>query len=225
MQSDASKQPLSVHILTSHKNRNRQVSILETWLSNFSDYVFYTDFTTDVGNQVELTTNDGYDSGGEKHILEVNRIVRENLTSKYEWFYFCDDDTVPNLGKIVQFSKTADVTKVHGFWDYAWAEDRSLHSLSGGSGYLVHSSIFANRTPPKLKRIVWGDVQFSLWLRENGIGIEHTDLFKHNVPSVFGIDMNTVDGRNAIRDHMSFHYVKDLSLMSALNEIYNSSNE
>ena len=216
---------LSIHILTTSFHRDRQISILNTWLSQFQDYVFYTDFTTDIGNQVELTTNTEYHSNGEKHILEVNRIFRERLFDQYEWFYFCDDDTVPNIPRILEFTNTASRDKVHAWADNCWAEDRTLLSISGGAGYLVSSDIFRGRKPPRLKRIVWSDVQFALWLRENGIQIAHNTEFKHNVPSHFGIDVTTKEGRNQVRDHMSFHYVKDHELRSEIWSIYNTAKE
>jgi hypothetical protein len=214
--------PLSIHILTTSLNRDRHQSILNTWLKDFYDYVFYTDFTSEIGNQVELTTNTEYHSNGEKHILEVNRIVREKIHNDYQWFYFCDDDTVPNISRILDYCRTADRSKVHAWTDTCWAEDPTLLSVSGGAGYLVPSEVFQGRTPPRLKRIVWSDVQFALWLRENGIPLQHNSEFKHNIPSQFGIDISTVEGRNLVREHMSFHYVKNHELRSAIWELYNT---
>lgn len=217
--------PLSIHILTTILNKDRQISILSTWLSDFTDYVFYTDFSTEIGNQIELTTNTNYDSNGEKHILEVNRIFREKLTDKYEWFYFCDDDTVPNINAIINYSKSADTNVVHAHSDHCWPEDRTLLSISGGAGYLVHSSILSTRKPPKLKKITWSDVQFALWLRENKISIKQESRFKWDVPSKFDINISEPKGRNIVRDHFSFHYVKDHDLRSKIWEIYTTPKE
>lgn len=220
--------PLSIQIITTHTNAHIQKSILETWLRNFSDYCFYTDFTTGIGNQLELTTNCAVDSGGEKHILNLQRIHREKLCNQYEWFYFCDDDTVPNIRLILDFLNTADKSCVYGWWDHVYNDDKTLKSLSGGAGYLVSGEILSKYSPPNLKRIIWGDVQFSIWVRENGIPIvtvpenatHSTTKFKWDMPHKHGIDLSTISGVEQIRNTMSFHYVKDNTLREIITSIY-----
>ena len=46
--------PFSLHILTTHKNKDRHKNILDTYLNGFDDYVFYTDIKTEYGNQILL---------------------------------------------------------------------------------------------------------------------------------------------------------------------------
>jgi len=220
--------PLSIQILTTHTNANTQQSILQTWLLNFSEYCFYTDFTTGIGNQLELTTNCAVDSGGEKHILNLQRIHREKLWAEYDWFLFCDDDTVPNIKLILDFIKTADKNTVYGWWDHVYNDDKTLKSFSGGAGYLVSGQTLGKFPPPNLKSIIWSDVQFSIWVRENGISIatvpenatHSTTKFKWDMPHNHGIDINTESGREEIRSTMTFHYVKDPILRQIITAVY-----
>jgi hypothetical protein len=212
---------LSIHIITTYSNKDRQQSVLNTWLANNNDYVFYTDFSSDVGNQIELTTNNRVDSGGEKHILEIQRIFREKLYEKYNWFYFCDDDTVPNLKLLNELLKTLDKNKVYGAVGNTWAEDPSLYYLSGGAGYLVHNEIFKNRSHPRLKSIIWGDVQFGLWLREQNIVPVHLNGFKWDHPSIFGMNIHDVSQHEIIKSYLSFHYIKDNNDRQLITNIFN----
>ena len=222
--------PLSIQIITTHTNAHIQQSILNTWLRNFSDYCFYTDFTTGIGNQLELTTNCNVDSGGEKHILNLQRIHREKLWREYEWFYFCDDDTVSNLNMMREFIRTADKGTVYGWWDYAYNDDKTLRSFSGGAGYLVSGEILEKYPPPNLKKIIWGDVQFSLWVRQHNIPImtipenatHRTTKLKWDMPHKHGIDITTPHGQEEIRNTMSFHYVKDNTLREIITAIFES---
>lgn len=212
---------LSIHLITTGSNKDRQQSVLDTWLKNHDDYVFYTDFDSSIGNQVELTTNTAVDSGGEKHILEIQRIMREKLFERYEWFYFCDDDTVPNLKLMKTFLSSAEKNKVYGAVGNTWAEDLTLFYLSGGAGYIVHSDIFKNRMYPRLKRIVWGDVQFGLWLREQNITPVHVNEFKWDHPSIFGMDINNPNDHEKIKSHLSFHYIKNNTDRQIITNIFN----
>lgn len=220
------KNRLSIHVMTTHINKDRHSSILETWLKSFPDYTFYTDFSTGIGNQVELTTNTQYHSNAEKHVLEINRICNQKLYEKYDWFYFCDDDTAPNIQNILSYIKIANRQKVHGWSQYSWAQDRSLLCLSGGAGYLISSDILSKHKPPRYDtNIIWSDIQFCLWLQSNNIEIQNNPKMKQDVPSIFNIRMDTKEGRNSIREHLSFHYVKDHSLRKQINDIYSSPRE
>jgi hypothetical protein len=211
---------LSINILTTGNNKDRQQSILNTWLKNNTDYVFYTDFDTGVGNQIEHTTNTSVDSGGEKHILEIQRIIREKLYEKYEWFYFCDDDTVPNIKLLKTFLLSAEKNKVYGAVGNTWAEDYSLFYLSGGAGYIVHSDIFKNKPYPRLKRIIWSDVQFGLWLREQNIIPIHINEFKWDHPSIFGLNINDPNDHEKIKSYISFHYIKNNNDRELITNIF-----
>lgn len=216
---------LSIHILTTHLNKHRQESVLKTWLSNFEDYIFNTDFNTSVGNQIEMTTRSDHASNAIKHVFEYDRIHKNKLYENFEWFYFCDDDTAPNTPRILNYIKTADNTKIHAYSMHSWATDTSLLSISGGAGYLVPSNLF-KLTPPKYREDVpWADVQFALWLRENKIPIQHSEEFKQDTPKSFGIDVEKKEDRNLIRDHMSFHYITDDNLREKLWEIYTTPKE
>jgi hypothetical protein len=211
---------LSIHLITTKANANRQQSILDTWLKNYFNYVFYTDFDSGVGNQIELTTNTKVDSGGEKHILEIQRIMREKLYDINEWFYFCDDDTVLNLNLIFNFIKNAEKNKVYGAIGNTWQEDTSLFYASGGAGYLVHCDIFKNKSYPRLKSITWGDVQFGLWMRENNIIPVHMDEFKWDEPHIFGLNINNIEHKKTIKNYFSFHYIKNNETRKILTDIF-----
>lgn len=211
---------ISIHIITTYSNKDRQESILNTWLKNHDQYVFYTDFDSGIGNQIELTTNTQIDSGGEKHILEIQRIIREKLFNKHEWFYFCDDDTIVNMNKLYKFCEHVEKNKVYGAVGNTWPEDRSLFYLSGGAGYLVHSDIFKNKNYPRLKRIIWGDVQFGIWLKEQNIKPIHVDEFKWDHPKQFNLDINNSADYDMIKSNISFHYIKTNTDREIINNIF-----
>lgn len=214
--------PLSIHILTTKFNKDRQISILNTWLSNFEDYIFNTDFDTKIGNQILMTERCDHASNAIKHVLEYNRIHENKIYENFEWFYFCDDDTVPNMVKILEYIKHADKEKIHAYTMHSWAPDRSLLSISGGAGYLIPSNFF-KLTQPKYNQFVpYADVQYALWIRENNIPLQHIEELNQNVPDEFGMSLETVEGRNSIRNQMSFHYVKTHEMREKIWNIYNS---
>jgi hypothetical protein len=218
--------------MTTGNYRDRQKSIHETWLNGYNNYVFYTDTVTDIGNQVSVTTKNSYEYCGLKQINEFKRILTSGLFDFYDYFFFCDDDTVVNIKKLKQFIQTADPNYIYG-WNStgSWPIDTDLKYCSGGAGFLVSSEIFKNiKIYPQLypngddmhvKMYEFSDVQAGLFFRDNNIKYKFIDGFYYDVPSVFGFDENTKEGIEKIKNSYSFHFVRTHELRQKLFNIFN----
>jgi hypothetical protein len=217
--------PLFIMLLTTHKNKLNQENCILTWLDGFEDYAFTTDTSTEVGNQWEVTDDDSYNSNAIKTINTFQKLVKEKYYDKYEWFFYCDDDTCVNVKKILEFIQTADKNVVHSQCAHCWPVDKSLLSISGGGGYLIHKNILKEKGYPELNPIpgsMFGDVQIALWLRENDIDRKHTQFIRGQTPEDCGFDINKKQDRNEMRNYMSFHYIKQKELMETVNDIFNT---
>lgn len=209
---------LSIHILTTHKNKDRQKSILDSWLQGFDDYVFYTDLSTSVGNQIPLTKNDGYESGGEKQILELYRIASNGLHNNFNWFFFCDDDSVINIKKLIDYSKNIKDKLAIGKIIYCFGPDPTLGYFQGGAGFLLHSSLFRNSSIPIIiPGVPWSDVHAGIWLRQNNVRLHHDELFNEDPPEKCGKVSSDL-----MKKQISFHYIKTRDEMIRIDNIFKS---
>ena len=204
------KKLFHISILTTHKFKDRQRSILNTWLRNFNDYVFYTDKVTDLGNQISVCDDDSYNSAAIKQVNEINRIKYSNLIDEYDWFFFCDDDTVVNINLLEQFCQNkSNIELCYGKVGDTWP---NLNYFSGGAGFLLKSDLI--KSLPKMNFISganFSDVQVGLWLKSNGVKLTHHSRFNSHDPSFCG-------KQDEINNQITFHYIKTFDQMNYINE-------
>lgn len=205
----------SIHILTTHKHKDRQKSLLSTWLRDRSNYTFYTDKRTDVGNQEVVCENDTYFSNGIKNLSELHRIYFNSLHHSVDWMLFCDDDTFVNVSKLESILPKLDPSKVYG-QVLVWAEDKSLRYCSGGAGYLLSSKTLSKYGPPMLDYLrvsYYSDVCVGLWCRDNEIPVEEIPGFHSQPPKLYELS------EDQIKNSITFHYIKTLEEQKELLRI------
>lgn len=196
----------SIHILTTHKNKDRQRTILDTWLKNKENYTFYTDRSTKIGNQVEVDPDDTYFSNGKKNLRELKRIYENNLHKDVDWMLFCDDDTFVNIPNLEKLLPTLDKKIMYGYiLKGTWPGDRSLDYLSGGAGYLMSSELLSRLGFPPLNLLnysFYSDVCVGLWMRFQGVQFNNIPGFHTEPPEAYNLD------KNEIKQAYTFHYIK-----------------
>ena len=181
--------------------------------------MFYTDKSTDIGNQVEVDPDDTYRSNGKKNLAELHRIRNQKVYEHVDWFLFCDDDTCVNLGRLEKLLPKLDQDKMYGsILRGTWPHDKSLCYLSGGAGYLISSKLISDKGVPPLNLLnvsFYSDVCVGLWARDQGIKMMDVPGFHSQSPRFY--DM----GDLGISECYTFHYIKELSQMQKLVSIYN----
>lgn len=210
----------SIHILTTHKNKNRQKTILDTWLKEKNNYIFYTDKTTGVGNQAEVDPDDTYYSNGKKNLAELLRVYRTEHYKNVDWMLFCDDDTCVNLSNLEELLPTLDPLKMYGsLLSGTWPGDTGLKYLSGGAGYLIPSKLIEKKAVPDLGYLLksyYSDVCVGLWARDNDIEMVDVKGFYSQDPSFY----NLTD--EDIKQSYTFHYIKECSSVKNLLSKFNN---
>lgn len=193
--------------------KEREDFILSTWGEN-KDLVFYGDYEIP-GNKylLKVSNNSEYASGEEKQINVISALSQTH--KNYDWYYFCDNDTFVNTKLLEEFYQDCDQNKIYGEISNTWPKDASLFYPVGGAGFLVSSKIL-NFLSNKVfhNPVNWGDV--SLGLNFRFFNIEKTnrkDLFHSQPPEFYGIT------DTEIKNHISFHYIKNYETMKKLNEL------
>ena len=213
----------SIHILTTHKNKNRQGVILDTWLKEKNNYIFYTDKNTGVGNQVEVDPDDTYHSNGKKNLAELLRVYHTEHYKNVDWMLFCDDDTCVNLSKLEEMLPTLNQSKMYGsLLKGTWPPDTGLEYLSGGAGYLISSKLIEDKGVPQLDYLIksyYSDVCVGLWARDNDIEMVDVKGFYSQDPSFY----NLTD--EDIKQSYTFHYMKThKAVKDVLEKFYDKGN-
>lgn len=207
----------SIHILTTHKNKHRQEGLIATWLKDKDNYTFYTDRSTEIGNQAEVDPDDTYFSNGKKNLRELKRIYENNLQSNVDWMLFCDDDTFVNITKLEKLLPTLNKKIMYGsILKGTWPGDPSLNYLSGGAGYLISSELLTRLGYPPLALLnysYYSDVCVGLWARANGVQIEQITGFYSQSPEFYTLD------QEAIKEAYTFHYIKTQEQVEILMEL------
>lgn len=196
---------ISINVLTTHKNENRQRFILNTWGKDLSNLIFWTDKPNEIGLQIPLTENDSYRSGAEKQVRSLNRIKDENTPiSNSKWIFFCDDDTFVNYKNLVKFCQNADENNNYGHTANSFDGDRSMFYFSGGAGFLIsNKNLKLNTYLDFIPSIDWGDVHVGIWLKKNKNTLIHEEKFNNHSPET----MNKTDLK-VIKEQITFHYIK-----------------
>lgn len=211
------KKLLSIHILTTHKYKNRQEAQIKTWLQGFNDFTFYTDTCLEeLPNQISVSNDDSYAGCADKQVNEINRIKDYKLYDDFEWFFFCDDDTFVNLNELKKFcSEKLEAFDTCGKVGNSWSSDPSLSYYSGGAGFLLRSDFIKNSTRiTKKNGVIFSDVTVGLWLRENNVKVNHESKFNSHPPE-------TVNKLGYEKNEITFHYIKEYEVMKALSEVIN----
>ena len=210
-------------ILTTHKHSGRQQYILETWAEGLEDYVFYTDFVKNIGNQVSVSGDDTYHSNEKKFFGQLRFIVNNEMEKEYEWFFFCDDDTCVNIQAIYNISYELNPDHIHGKQITLPGQnnlhpfDTKLEYVSGGAGFMIHSSFFEKHKEQILSfepSSGFSDVSLGVFMRTHGIEIAHNERFMWHRPQVEGVHWQNV------KNYYTFHYVQDVDSMKRIDGIF-----
>ena len=198
-------------ILHTHKQQDRYKNVTETW-GNDCDHLFYSDRESHENNILKVTDRDDYASN-EVKFYEVIK----NLPDKYsyfQWYFFCYNDTFINTNKFFESLELFDPKKVYGQKINTWTQDKNLHYLSGGAGYLVSNEIMKIlKSNIKNYNTTFADVTMGLTLRDNNIEIENFYLFKSQPPKYYNIP------DEQIKNYISFHYIKSYNEMNKLYQL------
>lgn len=192
--------------------KDRYHNIKDTW-GKSKDCLFYSDYEDLDKNIVKVSDRTDYHSNEEKHINSLH-YVSKNMKD-YEWFFFCDDDTFVNTKKLESLLDTLDKKSVHGsLLEGTWSIDPTLNYCSGGAGYLINSSLLSEIIEKvKVLNSGFSDVTLGLILRDLGVKSINYDFFKSQPPHHYGISMYET------HNYITFHYIKDMGEMGALNQI------
>ena len=177
----------------------RYEGIIKTWAKN-KNIIFYSDYE-DIDKKIHKVSNiTDYSSNEEKHLnafLLVNK-----LYMKYDWFFFCDDDTFVNT-KYLENTKF-DENFIHGsVITGCWPYDKNLEYCSGGAGYLISKNILIKIYENLFNSNTgFSDVSLGYIAKKCKIPFLNDDRFRSQNPSFF----NTKD--DEIKNFFTFHYVK-----------------
>ena len=220
---------LLINILTTYKYEDIQKSILNTWLKNYNEYVFYTDKINNIGNQISVTDKSSYEYCGLKQINRFKQIIDRKEYLNYDFFLFCDDDTVVNTKKLLKFVEDADTNYIYGCVGNTWTVDKNLFYCSGGAGFLVSAQIFKNYIKyPFLyphddgehhHMYGYSDVQAGLFFRDNNFKCKNIEGFYSGPPDGFGIKN---DDYEKIKNSYTFHHIKTNEQREKISNIFNN---
>jgi len=193
-------------------HKHREKNILSTWGKD-KDIVFYGDY--ELPNNptlLKVSSRSDYASGEEK---QINAIPKLTIThNQYDWYYFCDNDTFVNTKLLEKFYLSCDQDKVYGELGNEWPQDRSLFYFMGGAGFLMSNKTL-NFLSDKIfhNPVMWGDVSIGINFRHFNIEtVDRKDIFHSQSPQFYNIPYSD------IKNHISFHYIKDANTMQALLE-------
>lgn len=190
-------------ILTTQSFQDRIDNIKNTW-ANDIDHLFYSDHHAH--NIIKVTDQTDYKSAEIKTVNMINLLFKY-LTDKYDWFYFCDDDTFLNtfLLKNIINNLNHNTILCHKIDrdDKIWPQ--------GGAGYFIHKTIIQKaRGKLKVLNTGYSDMTVGICLSNLGFEFEHTELLKIYPPKNYGIQ--------DVENYLSFHYINTYEMMNELYE-------
>jgi len=215
---------------------------VETWLNGFNDYIFTTDIIEGSYNQISHTQDSNYPfSCNVNQLEEMNRIIKNKLYEKFEWFFFGDDDVVMNIDTVLELLQNEKLLidrimnhklykPYHPNPNIKYAVLGSSASLggdnvypSGGAGFFIHGDVFKNCKQIKIthpaKKFV--DVLVGEWMKENNIAMVPFNGMTGCDPSEAGIDPRNPDHYEEIRKNwITFHRISDFERMKLFNDIW-----
>jgi hypothetical protein len=202
-------------ILHTKNQKSRVDNIIKTWGKN-NDLIFFSDHEDSELNIHKVSENSSYNSGQEKQIKSIQFLIDNK--NEYDWYVFCDNDTFINTKLIEVIIKDFNEDAVYGEIINCWAEDRTLFYPSGGAGFVVsRKTLLKLSGKVKQNNVIWGDVSVGINLRNNKINtIDMSNVFHSQKPSFYKIPDKD------IKNHASFHYIKDLNQMQTINKLCES---
>jgi len=203
----------------------RHRNVMETWGKDVK-ILFYSDHSDENNRIYKVSDRTDYHSNEDKHVGAWKLIAKKKLYKKFDWFFFCDDDTFVNTNLLESKITDFDPKKITGhLLRGTWPFDKSLNYCSGGAGYLVHkSNVEVISKNIELLNTGYSDVTLGIFCRERGIDFNHDDRFNPN-DETGKIREGTItsDTRyNNIKDpslFFSHHYIKEFNQMNKLYEL------
>lgn len=195
-------------VLTTEGYKDRQDNIIKTWGKDV-DLIFYSEHEDKDRNVLKVCDEN---SAEIKQCKILNFL--ENYEKKYDWYFFCDDDTFVNVNllnnKIIDFTKNSVIGKnIRG----CWPTNIDLEYPSGGAGFLIHKSIISKFYNIKSYNTSWSDVSVGLKMKDENIEMNNSNLFMW-----FSYDREFVKLEN-VDKYITFHYINTFEKMNTLYEM------
>jgi len=192
-------------IKTTKKYQERIDAILNTWLTDIDDYIFYSDHEDSEKNVILASADSSYLSGTlAKTLWFFNNLSNifiaddKNILDEYDWIFFVDDDTFVNVENTKTFLETLDDNFAYGhlftsekdsgnpIWNLyknILKETDCYHS--GGAGFLISTESLKKITFVEYN-MVFDDATIGVNLLRNGVNLVHDERFNPDLPESFG---------------------------------------
>jgi hypothetical protein len=200
-------------VLHTHKYRSRYDSIMSTWGNN-QNIIFYGDYEdSEHKNIIKVTDRDDYHSNEEKNI-NVFAFLKNNVDyHKYNWYFFCDNDTFVNTKNLeALINSKISIDHMHGFVANSWY-DKELWYCGGGAGYLVSNKILLNYLTNAINyNTGFADVSVGINCKIKNIPLESHSEF-NSFPPYHKDNKHPLIN---INDAITFHYIKTHEQMTKI---------
>lgn len=162
--------------------RYRYDLVLSTWGQDVP-IQFYSDYQAD--NVIQVSEDTSFHSGEEKHVNFINHLLATEL--KYNWYFFCDDDTFVNTKLLLSILPKFASDKAYGQIIYCWSEDWDLGYFSGGAGWLINKELLITMKPVINHKTFHSDVCLGIHMKNLGIPMVHDERFRGQLPEFYSI--------------------------------------
>lgn len=230
-------------IKTTQKYLNRVQTILDTWLNDIDDYIFFSDHE-DPGKNIILSSSDSSYMGTlDKSLYFFNNtknifLEEKSILDEYDWILVCDDDTFVNTKKCNEFVNGKDTSNSIAycsiispkkdprnaiFRDYhnIFNQYNAFHYHSGGAGILISCDTLKkinenvkSEFPFVKNGIRFDDAVIGLNLIKHGVELIDSELFCSQGPSFYG------NNDEDIKNKITYHHI-DCDKMKVFWDILN----
>lgn len=196
----------------------RQAVLKKTWLNGI-DYFFSSDCNTK--DNVCFSNLQGHRSAEEKQLKAI-RYAWETYR-KYDWFFFCDDDTYINIYNLNTYINGIDASNnsfglvfskelypLNPIWPYV---EKNFQYYSGGAGFAIRNDLM-EKIYNKNFDINTGYSDISVGYLLKGENLNNCHLLNQDNPYHLNHNYDT------IKLSISYHYMND----DMINELYNKIN-
>jgi hypothetical protein len=211
-------------ILTTHKHSSRIAAIKQSWGESI-DHLFYSDHESISDNILKVSQRSDYHSNEDKHLncLNLLSFYLNDMFGRFEWLFFCDDDTFVNTRRLLDFANSAAnknivygerITQNKDFRNLVFHKrtvPSKLSYLSGGAGYLMSTKIYEQMYPFSNFNTGFSDVSMGINILNAGITIENMPLMHSQPPSFYNHEASQIN------DNISYHYIKESMQMKTLH--------
>lgn len=225
-------------VKTTKRYLTRIESILNTWLKDIPDYIFFSDHEDPERNIICASNDSSYLGTLDKSLYFFNNAGKIFLEDKsildcYDWVFVCDDDTFVNTKLVNDFINDKDtsdrvaycsVISINNeedstnriFVDYkdVFEECGAFHYYSGGAGILISSNTLKSIDEYVKNGIVYDDAVIGLNLIKNNVELVDSKLFNSQPPEHYG------RSDESILEKISYHHIKS-ERMKVLFDILN----